>query len=161
MGTVFSLLFERYSEMKNKHVLKVGVAAVAFAMGGYAQAGPEVTITFKNNGTAAASYDVVGSSAYSYAEARPKPKAEINPGESDIYGVKGAQSPDVTTVVFQYKMGAKTCKFKTSYIKLPSRSGTVPKWNKSEQSLGGARCEARITGTNFATHDWTVEFSMK
>ncbi|WP_341522336.1 hypothetical protein AABC73_02610 [Pseudomonas sp. G.S.17] len=147
--------------MKNKNALKICGGVVALTMAGYAQAGPEVTITFKNNGTAAASYDVVGSSAYSYAEARPKPKAEINPGESDVYGVKGAQSPDVATVVFQYKMGAKICKFKTSYVKLPSRSGTVPKWNKSEQSLGGARCEARITGTNFATHDWTVEFSMK
>jgi hypothetical protein len=147
--------------MKNKHVLKVGVAAVAFAMGGYAQAGPEVTITFKNNSDTNAAYDVVGSSAYSYAEANPKPKPDVLARQSDVYRAKGAQSPDVTTVVFQYKMGAKICKFKTSYVKLPSRGGTVPKWNKSEQSLGGARCEARITGTNFATHDWAVEFSMK
>jgi len=147
--------------MKNKNILRVCGGVVALAVAGYAQAGPEVTITFKNNSDSKSTYDVVGSSAYSYAEANPKPMPEVQAHESDVYRVRGAQSPDVTTVVFQYKMGAKTCKFKTSYIKFPSRSGTVPKWNKSEQSSGGARCEARITGTDFATHDWAVEFSMK
>ena len=136
---------------------------VAFALvvaSGVAQAGPEVTVVFKNDSDLKAEYDVVGSSAYSYAEANPKPADEVPSRTSSLSRFKGVQSPDVTTVVFQYRIGSKTCKFKTSYLKLPGRNGG-PKWNKSAVAGGDARCEAKVTSTSFANHDWAVEFTMR
>lgn len=127
---------------------------------GAAQAGPEVQVVFKNNGVSDVVYDVAGSSAYSYSEAQPKPKAEVKSGESDTYKVTGSLSPDVTTVVFQYKSGGKVCKFKTSYLQLPGR-GVAPKWNKSADASGGARCDVKITSANPTTHAWAVEFTMR
>ncbi|MEQ7919675.1 hypothetical protein ABQX22_10820 [Xanthomonas sp. WHRI 1810A] len=139
----------------------VGITVVsALITVGVAQAGPEVQVVFKNNGASDAIYDVTGSSAYSYSEAQPKPKGEVKAGESDNYKVTGSLSPDVTTVVFQYKSGGKVCKFKTSYLKLPGR-GVAPKWNKSADASGGARCDVRVTSTNPATHAWAVEFTMR
>lgn len=138
-----------------------GVAVVsALSTVGVAQAGPEVQVTFKNNSSSEAVYDTLGSSAYSYGEASPKPAATVAGGESNIYKVRGGLSADVTSVVFQYRVGAKTCKFKTSYLKLPGR-GVPPRWNKSSESGGGARCDARITATNVSTHAWAVEFTMR
>lgn len=127
---------------------------------GAAQAGPEVQITFKNNADLEAVYDVLGSSAYSYGEADPKPASTVRAGEFNVSKVKGGLSADATSVVFQYKIGLKTCKFKTSYLMLPGR-GTGPKWNKSAEASGGARCDAKITSTNLATHAWNVEFTMR
>ncbi|WP_426142328.1 hypothetical protein [Pseudomonas sp. DWP3-1-2] len=147
--------------MNDKKLLKVAIATALLTGAGIAQAGPEVTITFKNTGNMEAVYDVVGSSAFSYAEANPKPDPGVKSGELDVYRVKGSQSPDVTSVVFQYTMGPKICKFKTSYLNLPGRSGKAPKWNKSAQASGGARCDVNITSANMATHDWAVEFTMR
>lgn len=147
--------------MNDKKRLKVVIATAGLMAAGIAQAGPEVTITFKNAGNMEAVYDVVGSSAFSYAEANPKPGRRVKPGESDVYHVKGRQSPDVTSVVFQYTMGPKICKFKTSYLHLPGRSGKAPKWDKSAQASGGARCDVNVTSANMATHDWAVEFTMR
>jgi hypothetical protein len=140
---------------------KLGVIVMLATTAGIAQAGPTVTVTFKNNGNATADYDVVGSSAHSYAEANPKPEPSVGAGKSDVYHVRGGQSPDVTTAIFQYKIGTKVCKFRTSYLKIPGRNGIVPKWKKSDEATGGARCEARITSANAATHDWAVEFTMR
>lgn len=138
-----------------------GVAVVsALSTVGVAQAGPEVQITFKNNSVSEAVYDTLGSSAYSYGEASPKPAATVRGGESNVSKVRGGLSVDVTSVVFQYRIGTKTCKFKTSYLKLPGR-GVPPKWTKSSEPGGGARCDARITATNAATHAWAVEFTMR
>jgi hypothetical protein len=147
--------------MKVPNSLFCGVAIMSLAAVGVAQAGPQVKITFKNNGSSDAIYDVRGSSAYSYAEANPKPEPRVSMGESSVFYVRGAQSADVTTVVFQYRMGAKTCKFKTSYLKLPSRGGTLPKWGKSAEPGGGARCDVRVTSADMSSHDWTVEFTMR
>ncbi len=139
----------------------VSVMAVCVLMAaGLVQAGPEVQITFKNNGGSEAVYDPLGSSAYSYGEANPKPAATVRSGESSVSKVRGSLSSDVTSVIFQYKIGSKTCKFKTSYLKLPGL-GAVPKWNKSADASGGARCGIRITSTNVATHAWAVEFTMR
>jgi hypothetical protein len=138
-----------------------GVVVVsALSTVGVVQAGPEVEVTFKNNSSSEAFYDTSGSSAYSYGEASPKPAATVAGGESNISRVKGGLSADVTSVVFQYRIGSKTCKFKTSYLKLPGR-GVPPRWSKSSEPGGGARCEARITATNVSTHAWAVEFTMR
>lgn len=140
-----------------------GLTPVAFALvmvSGLVQAGPEVTVTFKNDSDFEAEYDVVGSSAYSYGEANPKPPVKVGLRDSKVFKFKGVQSPDVTTVSFQYRIGSKTCKFKTSYLKLPGRNGG-PKWNKSAVAGGDARCEAQVTSTSFSNHDWAVEFTMR
>jgi len=102
-------------DMKSFTKINCAVFTVALAVLGCAQAGPQVSITFKNNGSSDAIYDFVGSRAYSYAEATPKPSKTINPGASDQFIVKGRLSADVTIAIFQYRTGMKTCKFKTSY----------------------------------------------
>lgn len=123
-------------------------------------AGPEVEVTFRNKGGVEAVYDVHGSSAYSYGEANPKPAAVVKAGDFNVSKVKGSLSPDATSVTLQYRVGSKACKFKTAYIKLPGR-GVAPKWSKSATSIGGARCDVRITSVDMASHAWAVEFTMR
>jgi len=141
--------------------LSLDAVFLGLVFAGAVQAGPQVKITFKNNAAMGAVYDIAGSSAYSYAEAVPKPMLNIRAGETNSYSVKGGLSADVTSAVFQYRMGNKVCKFKTSYVKLPGRSGGVPRWNKSAEPGGGARCDIRITSTDVRTHDWSVDFIMR
>ncbi|MCI8208363.1 hypothetical protein AUC61_02340 [Pseudomonas sp. S25] len=129
------------------------------AVSGVALAGPEATVTFKNNSDQTAIYDPVSISAYTYAHADPKPPARVGPRSSKVFKVKGP-TPDVTPVIFQYKIGGKSCRFKTSYLKLPGRNG-APRWNKSVEETGGARCEVRITAVNQSNHNWAVEFTMR
>ncbi|WP_268799218.1 hypothetical protein [Pseudomonas huanghezhanensis] len=136
------------------------IAVSAFSNINMAQAGPPVQIVFNNKGNMDAVYDVARSSAYSYSEAKPKPLPKVNAGAFDTYSVAGSLSPDVTTASFQYRMGSKVCKFKTSYVKLPGR-GVPPKWNKSAEASGGARCDVKVTSANVATHAWAVEFTMR
>jgi ABC-type glycerol-3-phosphate transport system substrate-binding protein len=61
---------------------------VVVATSGVAYAGPEVTITVKNNSEFAANYDAVSSSAYTYGQANPKPPVQIAPGSSDFSKLK-------------------------------------------------------------------------
>lgn len=146
--------------MNHKRCLLGATVALSVSVSSAVLAGPSVTVTFKNNSDMDAEYDAVGSSAVSYAAASPKPGVTVPPGRTDIYVVTGALSPDVTSVIFQYKIGRKVCKFKTSYLKLPGR-GAAPRWVKGEEASGGARCDAKITSTNASTHAWSVEFSMR
>jgi hypothetical protein len=147
--------------MKKFNVLALVLASlIGVATSGVAYAGPEVTITVKNNSEFAANYDAVSSSAYTYGQANPKPPVQIAPGSSDFFKVKGAVSPDLTAAIFQYKIGNKICKFKTSYFKTPGRNGT-PKWSKSAEEVGGARCDVRVTAVNYSNHNWAVEFTMR
>lgn len=147
--------------MKCIKLSSMGAVVFGLTTVGVAQAGPQVTITLKNNGNVAAVYDVVGSSALSYADASPKPLPKVNAGNANIYSVKGKLSPDFTTAFFQYRMGAKVCKFKTSYMKARGRSGAVPKWYKTSEPSGGARCDVRVTSTDTRSHDWSVVFTMR
>ena len=145
--------------MKVSSVVKVGAVALALSAGA-AHAGPEVAITFKNNSDVDAVYDVVSSNPATYAQADPKPKKDVAPGTSTFFKVRGAVSPDLTAAIFQYKVGNKVCKFKTSYLKLPGRYGQ-PKWKKSADATYGARCDVKVTSVNFTNHDWAVEFTMR
>lgn len=147
--------------MEYSKTLNLLAVLTAFSVTGVVHAGPEVIITFKNNSGSLAVYDVIGSSAYSYAEANPKPAEKVTAGGTDTFKVRGAQSPDVTTTVFEYRIGTKTCKFKTSYVKVPSGRVKSPVWRKSADALGGARCDARIVSTNARSHDWAVEYTMR
>lgn len=159
--TFFTDLKKRMISMKCSKTLNVMAALTALVVAGAVRAGPEVTITFKNNSNSLAVYDVVGSSAYSYAEADPKPSEEVVAGGLDTFRVKGAQSPDVTTTSFQYSIGTKVCKFKTSYVKIPAGRVARPDWRKSAESFGGARCDVTVTSTNAQSHDWSVEYTMR
>jgi hypothetical protein len=138
----------------------VAVAAVSVAVSiGVAFAGPEATITFKNNSDLTAYYDPVSISAYTYAHADPKPPGEVESRSAKSFRVKGP-IPDLTPVIFQYKIGKKVCRFKTSYTKLPGLHG-APRWNKSVEESGGARCDVRVTAINYSTHNWAAEFTMR
>lgn len=143
--------------MKVSKALSFASLLVA-ATTGAAFAGPEVTITLKNNSGGTAEYDVVGSNPYTYGQADPKPPVRIGAGATEFFKIKG-HTPDVTVAIFQYKMGDKVCRFKTSYIKLPGRSGG-PKWTKSADATGGARCEVKVTALSQSTHNWSVLFTM-
>lgn len=144
--------------MKLINVLAFASLSIA-ATSGVALAGPEAAVTFKNNSDQTATYDSVSISAYTYAHANPKPPELVEPGFSKLFRVKGP-TPDVTSVIFQYKIGRKVCRFKTSYLKLPGRNG-APRWNKSVEETGGARCDVKITAVNQSNHNWAVEFTMR
>ncbi|MFK7701005.1 hypothetical protein [Pseudomonas caspiana] len=144
--------------MKLISALALASLSVA-ATSGVALAGPEAAVTFKNNSDFDADYDPVSISAYTYAHADPKPPARVGTRSSTVFKVKGPTA-DVTSVIFQYKIGRKVCRFKTSYLKLPGRNG-APKWNKSVEESGGARCEVKITAVNYSNHDWAAEFTMR
>lgn len=144
--------------MKLINVLALAPFSIAVATGA-AHAGPEASITFKNNSASAAVYNPVSISAFTYAHANPKPPAEVSAGAADFFKVRGP-TPDLTSVIFQYKIGNKVCKFKTSYFKLPGANGT-PRWNKSAEAVGGARCDVKVTAVNYSNHNWAVEFTMR
>lgn len=137
----------------------VCVPFLAVATTGVALAGPEAAITFKNNSDSAAECSPVSISAYTYAHANPKPPERVDSRSTGFFKVKGP-TPDLTTVIFHYKIGSKVCKFKTSYLKLPGLSGK-PRWNKSAEAVGGARCDVKVTAVNYSNHNWAVEFTMR
>lgn len=146
--------------MKVIKLLRVVAVMVSLSAVSVAHAGPQVRITFRNNSDTTAAYDVAGSSAYSYAEASPKPLPHVEPRSSDVFNVAGGLTADVTSAIFQYRIGRKVCKFKTSYLKTPGR-GAIPKWSKSADASGGARCDVKVTYADPRTHDWAVEFTMR
>ena len=138
------------------------MALLAVTGSSAAVAGPEVAVIFKNNSTAAAVYQANDSNEMrTRVNASPKPDNEVNPRESNTYRVQGNISPDVNHATVHYTVGSKRCKFTTSYLKSRVRGVVLPKWNKSAIGSGGARCEAKITSVNPATHAWVVEFTMR
>jgi hypothetical protein len=144
--------------MKLINALALASLSIA-ATSGVALAGPEATVTFKNNSDQAAIYDPVSISAYTYAHANPKPPDNVAALSTDFFRVQ-SPIPDLTQVIFQYKIGRKVCRFKTSYVKLPGLNGR-PKWNKSVEESGGARCDVKVTAINYSNHNWAVEFTMR
>ncbi|HEX8595611.1 MAG TPA: hypothetical protein VF682_20410 [Pseudomonas sp.] len=148
--------------MKKVEVLKLSVMMAALVLTGYAQAGPEVQVTFKNNGSEPAVYRAVGGNGTSTRmNAYPKPADSVAAGALDGYRVKSNLSPDANYAVVQYQAGGKICKFNTTYVKTMERGVRMPKWNKSAVAEGGARCDVRITSVNYSTHAWAVEFTMR
>lgn len=144
--------------MKLINVLALAPFSIAVATGA-AHAGPEASITFKNNSDLTAHYDPVSIGAYTYANANPKPPVRLDSRSTGSFKVK-APIPDITPVIFQYKIGSKVCRFKTSYVKLPGLNG-APRWNKSVEEFGGARCDVKVTAINHSNHNWAVEFTMR
>jgi len=125
-------------------------------------AGPEVTVIFKNNSDAEATYNAVGSNAISTRmNASPKPLVKVKAGESNVYTVQSRISPDVNYASVRYEIGRKVCQFTTSYVNTRVRGVTSPKWNKSAVGSGGAYCDVRVTSVNPASRAWAVEFTMR
>jgi hypothetical protein len=144
----------------NPIVFSAMLAAVTVSAA--AQAGPAVSVTFKNNGTAAAIYSALGKNgAGTKANASPTPGDKVEKGSFDSYKVQSNLSPDVNYAVVHYQIGSKACQFTTTYLKSRVRGVELPKWNKSAVASGGARCDVKITSVDFATHAWAVEFAMK
>ncbi|KPX59731.1 hypothetical protein ALP66_00343 [Pseudomonas amygdali pv. photiniae] len=149
--------------MKNDKTLLASLAFATLCTSVTAQAGPAVTVTFKNLGSEVAEYKPVTRNEIS---ARLNAKSPINsavpPGGSDTYSMQSTLSPDTSYASVRYVMGSKVCVFSTTFIKLPGAGGAkVPKWNKTANSEGGAVCTATSRATNLSTYAWAAEFTMK
>ncbi len=122
-----------------------------------ANAGPPVTVVFKNNATTNANYTIISNNeAATFVNASPKPSPVVAPGASDTYVVVSQISPLVNFASLRYRSGIKECQFYTSYV-----SGASTPWNSTASGSGGAVCSSRITAINLATSAWTVEFTMR
>ena len=126
-------------------------------------AGPPVTVTFKNLGTATAVYKMTTNNEIStYSFASPKPAANVPAGSITTYTVTSTLSTDINYAYVRYSIGAKTCEFKTTFLnKLVSVGNKIPQWTKTATPSGGAVCAATITTANPTTYEWAVEFTMK
>lgn len=146
--------------MNNK--FKWVVVCAAFAVSGLAQAGPTVTIVVKNNSDKEAIYNPMNQQEMlTRSSTLRTPLTPLPPRASDRYRVEGRLSADFTTANVRYKVGNKTCRFMSSYVKSFDKGRPAPKWNKAASSPDGARCDAKITSANPSTHEWTVEFTMR
>jgi hypothetical protein len=139
------------------------VLAVSMLMAGSALAGPPVAVTFKNLGTADATYKIVTSNeATTNVNSTPKPATTVPAGGTDFYTIQSNLSPDANYANLRYTIGGKTCTFLATYVGVPGQLGsTVPKWNNTATPSGGAVCTAKVTSTNISTYAWAVEFTMK
>ncbi|GFM76491.1 MULTISPECIES: hypothetical protein [Pseudomonas] len=148
--------------MRGLKVIKRVVAVAAFIAAGMAQAGPSVTVVFKNSGSSPAVYSPIDSNeGLTRSFARSAPLNSVSAGATDKYVVQGRLSPDASHAFVRYRAGVKECKFKSTYIMAHTRGVRAPKWIKEAVASGGARCDARIVSVNSSTHEWTVEFVMR
>lgn len=139
-------------------VLTVGMLAAGSAL-----AGPPVAVTFKNLGTADATYTIItNNEATTNVNAVPKPVTTVKAGGADTYTVQSNLSPIANYANLRYTIGGKTCTFLATYVGTVGSGGsTIPKWNNTATPSGGAVCTAKVTSTNISTYAWSVEFTMK
>jgi hypothetical protein len=148
--------------MKTTRILAPSLAVAIMTMAATAQAGPPVTVTFKNLGTEAAVYTVVTSNEISTQRNARSPGQKVAAGRSDSYIVQSTVSPDTSYATVRYVMGPKACVFTTTFSKLPAAGGArVPKWTKTATPSGGAVCTATSRVTSLSSHAWAAEFTMK
>ncbi|QXH52418.1 cupredoxin domain-containing protein [Pseudomonas fakonensis] len=146
-----------------KKVMSKGVFAVAsLLVAGLAQAGPPVTVTFKNLGSQNAELKLVTANETStYQIAKPQPARTVRPNDFVTFDVQRIVSPDVNGAQLRYASGGKTCAFGTTYLMRTLPGGIKqPQWTKTATPSGGATCTATITRTS-ADYSWAVEFTMK
>jgi hypothetical protein len=125
---------------------RIGLALVfaAITVGSYAQAGPKVTVVFKNNSDMEAVYSPQSrNEMLTRSFARTAPGISVAPAGSDTYIVDGKLSPDVTTANVRYTVGNKACKFMSTYVMGFGKGTRLPQWNKKAEASGGARCDAK------------------
>ena len=122
------------------------LAATSIFAATAAIAGPPVTVTFKNQATAEATYKIVTTNESStYANASPKPATTVSKLGSNSYAVTSLISPDVNYANVRYKIGSKTCVFSTTFVNALQPGGyKIPQWNKTATASGGAICTATI-----------------
>jgi hypothetical protein len=138
-------------------LISLTLAMTTLLFAANANAGPPVTVVFKNNGTSSANYVVTNSNeASTFANASPKPLPVVAPGASNTYVVVSPITPLVNFASLRYRSGIKECQFYTAYV-----SGAARPWNSTATGSGGAVCASRITAINVATNAWTVEFTMR
>lgn len=149
--------------MKSPRTLLTFLALVVMTAAATAQAGPPVTVTFKNLGTETAEYKVVTSNEMStQRNARSPISPTVHAGRSNAYTVQSNISPDTSYAIVRYVMGAKACVFSTTFSKLTAAGGVrVPKWTRTATPSGGAVCTATSRVTNLSSHAWAAEFTMK
>ncbi|GFM78481.1 MULTISPECIES: hypothetical protein [Pseudomonas syringae group] len=148
--------------MKFSKLLLSSLALATMTVAATAQAGPPVTVTFKNLGTAAAEYKVVSTNERStQLNAKETIDAVVAAGGSDTYVVQTAL-PDSGYASVRYAIGTKVCVFSTTFINAISTGGVkVPKWTRTATPSGGAVCTATSSVTNLSTYAWSAEFTMK
>lgn len=149
--------------MKTTKIFLSSLALAAMTAAATAQAGPPVTVTFKNLGTEAAEYTVVTSNETStQRNARSPISQKVEAGGSNTYTVQSTISPDTSYANVRYVMGGKACVFSTTFSKLPAAGGVrVPKWTRTATPSGGAVCTATSRVTDLSRHAWAAEFTMK
>ncbi|WLH14724.1 hypothetical protein PSH58_10605 [Pseudomonas hefeiensis] len=141
----------------------LSVLAIGMLAAGSALAGPPVAVTFKNLGTADATYKIITSNeATTNVNSVPKPMTTVLAGGSNTYTIQSNLSPIANYANLRYTIGGKTCTFLATYVGMPGQLGsTIPKWNNTATPSGGAVCTAKVTSTNISTYAWAVEFTMK
>ncbi|MCF5709556.1 hypothetical protein GIV19_20045 [Pseudomonas syringae] len=149
--------------MKSPKLLLSSLALAAMTAAATVQAGPPVTVTFKNLSAEAAVYQVVTSNETSTKlNAKPSIAASVQAGKSDVYAVQSNISPDTNYASVRYAIGSKVCVFSTTFVNLPGAGGVkVPKWTRTATPSGGAMCTATSGVTNLSTYAWAAEFTMK
>ncbi len=77
--------YEEAFNMEARKSLVALLAVTALSAAGAAHAGPKVTVTFKNQGTADATYKIVSANeTNTYSNAVPKPQTTIESGKSSV-----------------------------------------------------------------------------
>ena len=149
--------------MESLSKAKLLLVFCALATIGVANAGPQVTVNFKNETNENATY-VRGSSSNestTYSNASPKPGA-VAAGTSTSFNVRPSGASPISYATVRYQAGFKTCQFTTSYMMNSTPGGVrTPKWNRSAVSGGGARCDVTLTSVNYSNHNWVVSFVMR
>ncbi|WHS58113.1 hypothetical protein [Pseudomonas sp. G2-4] len=141
----------------------LSVLAVSIVVASSALAGPPVAITFKNLGTADATYKIVtNNEATTNANSIQKPVTTVKAGGVDTYTVQSNLSPIANYANLRYTIGGKTCTFQATFVGTVGPLGsTTPKWKNTATPSGGAVCTAKVTSTNTSTYAWAVVFTMK
>lgn len=149
--------------MKNNYIALSFLALATLGVTVAAQAGPPVTVTFKNLGTVRAEHRPINRNELStQMNARTPISPFVEGGDSTQYVVQSNLSSDTNYASVRYVMGSKTCVFSTTFVKLSGAGGaTIPKWNRTATSEGGAICTATSRATNLSTYAWAAEFTMK
>lgn len=130
---------------------------------GSALAGPEVRVTFKNQGNDAAIYAPQDSNQFATQNnASPPPSKKVEANATDFYTVQSQISPLLNYASVRYVMGNKSCEFLTSFVSTLGFGGAkIPKWNHSATPSGGATCTIHSTGTRLSDYSWSVEMTMR
>lgn len=122
-------------------------ATASLLAAGGALAGPPVEVTFRNLGTEKVTLELTNANETStYQIANPKPKQEVQAGETITFKVQRLVSPDTNGAMLQYTDGRRTCAFSTTFVMMMSGGIKLPKWNKTATPTGVQPVRLSIQG---------------